>query len=157
MITRMSSRMTSPKVGNGKSLGLLNRSGVLALVAAAVLCGCASGQKAPLASEFTEEGKASWYGQPYHGRTTASGEKFDMHAMTAAHPRLAFGSVVRVTNTNNSKSVEVRINDHYPGGKGRVIDLSRGAFSKIAALETGVVPVRVELVRRAPSGKLYRR
>jgi rare lipoprotein A len=149
--------MASPKTGNRGNFWLMSRSGILAVVLAAMVCGCASGRKASLASEFTEEGKASWYGQPYHGRTTASGEKFDMHAMTAAHPRLAFGSVVRVTNTNNSKSVEVRINDHYPGGKGRVIDLSRAAFSKIASLETGVVPVRVELVRRAPSGKLYRR
>jgi len=150
-------RITPQTAGSRGKWLLAGRSGILTLLLAVVVCGCASGQKASLASEFTEEGKASWYGEPYHGRTTASGEKFDMHAMTAAHPRLAFGSVVRVTNTNNSKSVEVRINDHYPGGKGRVIDLSRTAFSKIAAVETGVVPVRVELVRRAPSGKLYRR
>ena len=79
----------------------------------------------------TESGTASYYADAYHGRPTASGEKFDMHQLTAAHPRLKFGTLVRVTNTVNQRSVLVRINDRGPFVAGRVIDVSLAAAEKL--------------------------
>ena len=74
-----------------------------------------------------ERGLASWYGRKFHGKPTASGERFDMHDLTAAHKTLPFGSRVLVRNLDNQKEIEVRINDHGPHARGRVIDLSRAA------------------------------
>lgn len=92
---------------------------------------------------FTEVGAASWYGKDRHGKLTASGEPFDLHAMTAAHRSLAFGTIVRVTNTATGRAVRVRINDRGPYAKGRVVDLSAAAA---AALDVhGVVNVRLEV------------
>ena len=91
-------------------------------------------------------GKATWYGKKHHGRTTANGEKFDMHAFTAAHKTLPFNTIVRVTNTNNNKNVVVRINDRGPYGKGRVIDLSHAAAEDLGMIRSGVVPVYIEIL-----------
>jgi rare lipoprotein A len=91
-------------------------------------------------------GLASWYGNEYHGRRTASGEIFDEEAMTAAHRELPFGAIVQVTNLTNGKSVRVRINDRGPFVRGRVIDLSKGAARKIGMLNDGVVPVRLDVL-----------
>jgi rare lipoprotein A len=96
---------------------------------------------------FVEEGMASWYGHPYHGRPTASGERFDQDALTAAHRTLPFGTVARVTNLDNDRRVEVVINDRGPFVAGRIVDLSRAAASAIGALGPGVVPARLEVVR----------
>ena len=94
-------------------------------------------------------GMASWYGGHFHGRTTASGERFNKEDFTAAHRTLPFGTLVRVTNTLNGRSVTVRINDRGPFAKGRIIDLSEAAARKLAMLEKGVVRVRIKvLVRR---------
>ncbi|MBM7457142.1 rare lipoprotein A [Oceanisphaera litoralis] len=90
------------------------------------------------------EGMASYYGARHHGRNTASGERFNQHALTAAHRTLPFGTRVRVTNLNNKKSVIVRINDRGPYAKGRIIDLSAQAAREISMIRAGVVPVRVE-------------
>ncbi len=95
-----------------------------------------------------EKGMASWYGNEYHGRTTASGEVFDQYAMTAAHKKLPFGTIVRVKNKRNGKEVTVRINDRGPFKRGRVIDLSRGAADKIEMIRDGVVPVELDIVRK---------
>ena len=95
-----------------------------------------------------ERGMASWYGNEYHGRTTANGETFDQWAMTAAHKKLPFGTVVRVTNKRNGKKVTVRINDRGPFVRGRIIDLSRGAADEIGMVRDGVVPVEVEILER---------
>jgi len=94
---------------------------------------------------YEETGEASWYGKRYRGGTTASGAPFDMNAMTAAHKKLAFGTVVRVTNVENGRSVVVTINDRGPFIPGRIIDLSRGAAAKIGMIDTGVAKVRVEV------------
>ncbi len=94
----------------------------------------------------TLKGNATWYGGRFHGRKTASGERFDKNAMTAAHRTLAFGTVVRVTNLRNGKRVTVRINDRGPYGKGRVIDVSENAARKLGMLRAGVVPVSIEVV-----------
>ena len=91
----------------------------------------------------TEVGVASFYAHKYHGRKTASGEKYNMHEMTAAHRRLPFGSKVRVTNLSNNSSVVVRVNDRGPFVKGRVIDLSLAAAKKLDMVRTGVAKVEV--------------
>ncbi|MFO7973982.1 MAG: septal ring lytic transglycosylase RlpA family protein [Candidatus Hydrogenedentota bacterium] len=93
-----------------------------------------------------EEGLASWYGNEYHGRTTASGEVFNQEAMTAAHPKFPFGTIVHVTNLKNRRTVVVRINDRGPFIRGRVIDLSRGAARELNMLRDGLVPVRIEVL-----------
>jgi rare lipoprotein A len=92
-------------------------------------------------------GKASFYADKYHGRKTASGERFDQRAMTAAHRTLPFGTKVNVTNVRNGKSVIVRINDRGPFVKGRIIDLSRAAFRRIGNPAFGVIRVEIEVVR----------
>ena len=87
-------------------------------------------------------GKATWYGPKFHGKSTASGERFDMYKLTAAHRTLPFGTKVRVTNLKNNKSVIVRVNDRGPwGNKNLIIDLSRAAARKIDSERDGVVPV----------------
>lgn len=93
-----------------------------------------------------QQGMASWYGPGFHGRRSASGERFNQNALTAAHRTLPFGTLVRVTNLNNGQSVVVRINDRGPFAHGRVIDLSRQAASEIGMLGSGVAPVQVEVV-----------
>ncbi|MCC5943902.1 MAG: septal ring lytic transglycosylase RlpA family protein [Bernardetiaceae bacterium] len=94
----------------------------------------------------TQEGQASYYGDKYHGRPTASGEKYNKTQLTAAHPKLAFGTTVRVTNLKNQKTVTVRINDRGPFVRGRIIDLSRAAAEKIDMIRDGVVPVKIEVL-----------
>jgi rare lipoprotein A len=93
---------------------------------------------------YEEIGQASWYGQWHHGRTTASGEKFDMNKLTAAHRSLPLGSSVRVTNLDNGRTVDVTINDRGPFIAGRVIDLSREAARELRMEREGLAPVLVE-------------
>ena len=132
----------------------------LPLLAFLILSGCASalpGDTGSAASATSsrgtttssatyETGEASWYGKRYHGRTTASGAPFDMNAMTAAHKKLPFGTVVRVTNVATGRSVQVTINDRGPFIPGRIIDLSRGAAVKLGIIDSGVAKVRVEVL-----------
>ena len=107
-----------------------------------ILSGCSS---APSVSKGAiEKGKASYYADKYHGRTTASGEVFNQQALSAAHQTLGFGSRVKVTNIANNKSVIVTINDRGPFIRGRIIDLSKKAFSQIASVKQGVIDVTVE-------------
>lgn len=94
-----------------------------------------------------QRGKASWYGRRHHGRKTASGERFDMHAMTAAHRKFPFGTRVRVTNLKNGRSVVVRINDRGPFGRGRIIDVSEAAARALGMIDAGVVACTVERLR----------
>jgi rare lipoprotein A len=93
-----------------------------------------------------QRGMASWYGPGFHGRRSASGERFDQYAMTAAHRTLPFGTVVRVTNLNNGQSIVVRINDRGPFSRGRIIDLSAAAARKLGMMGSGVAPVQVEVL-----------
>jgi len=95
----------------------------------------------------TEVGLASWYGREHHGKRTASGEPFDMEALTAAHRSLPFGTWVRVTHLPTGQTVTVRINDRGPWVGGRVIDLSRRAAQALGILGAGVARVRLEVVR----------
>lgn len=94
----------------------------------------------------TEEGIASWYGEPYHGRRAANGEVFDMEKHTAAHPSLPFESWVRVKRLDIGKETEVRITDRGPFVKGRIIDLSRAAARDLDLIRAGVSKVRVTVI-----------
>ena len=98
------------------------------------------------ASRSLGNGTASYYGRKFHGRRTASGEIFDMGAMTAAHRTLPFGSLVRVTNPANGRSVTVRINDRGPFSRGRVIDVSRAAAEELGLITRGHATVALELI-----------
>lgn len=105
-----------------------------------------------------EEGLASWYGYPYHGRQAANGEIYDMEKLTAAHRTLPFGTWVRVENENNGKTVTVRITDRGPFVDGRIIDLSRAAAREIGLLGPGTAPVRLVVTSRpagVPAEELY--
>jgi rare lipoprotein A len=95
---------------------------------------------------YTETGKATFYADKFQSRKTASGERFDQSAYTAAHKKLPFGTRVKVTNIENGKSVVVRINDRGPFARGRIIDLSRSAFSRIGNTSAGVIKVKIVVV-----------
>jgi rare lipoprotein A len=97
-------------------------------------------------SAFREEGIASWYGTEFEGHATASGELFNPSQLTAAHPSLPFGSMLRITNTQNNRQVTVRVNDRGPFVNTRIIDVSRAAAEALDILATGTAPVVVELV-----------
>jgi rare lipoprotein A len=90
-------------------------------------------------------GNASWYGKSFHGRATASGEDFDMFELTAAHRQLPLGSLVKVTNLHNGKSIIVRVNDRGPYIKNRILDLSYGA-ARMLDFRRGIERVRLDLV-----------
>lgn len=90
--------------------------------------------------------KASWYGPKFHGKFTANGEVYDQMALTAAHKSLSFGTLLKITNPKNGKSVIVRINDRGPYIEGRELDLSKGAAIELGMLEKGVARVKVREV-----------
>lgn len=96
--------------------------------------------KLPTAKQI---GKASWYGHGFHGKKTASGEKFDSTKLTAAHSHLPLGTRAKITNLRNGREVEVRINDRFPYQKGRIIDLSHAAAKELAIKGTGLVSIDV--------------
>lgn len=91
-----------------------------------------------------ETGEASWYGPGFNERETASGETFDQKEMTAAHPSLPMGTTAKITNLENGKKVEVKINDRGPYAKDRVIDLSSGAANKLDMKKDGTAQVKIE-------------
>jgi rare lipoprotein A len=111
------------------------------------VAGCATEVPPPVVSptaKFAQEGKATWYGKEAQGGPTASGERFDMNALTAAHRTLRMNTRVEVENLRNGKKVVVRINDRGPyGGHGRIIDVSYAAAKALDMVEAGVVPVRI--------------
>ena len=97
-------------------------------------------------SGYAEEGNASWYGEPFHGRRASNGEVYDMYKLTAAHRTLPFETMVRVTNLSNGKSTIVRITDRGPFVDNRIIDLSLAAAREVDSVGAGVVPVRLEVL-----------
>ena len=120
-------------------------SAALGVVSLAVLSACATVH--PTTSRPAREaGIASYYAKSQDGWRTASGERYDMHALTAAHPTLPFGSRVRVTNLDNGRSVVVRINDRGPYVEGRVIDLSYAAARELQFISRGTARVRLEVL-----------
>ncbi|MFZ0199700.1 MAG: septal ring lytic transglycosylase RlpA family protein [Candidatus Sulfotelmatobacter sp.] len=96
-------------------------------------------------------GTASWYGEDFEGKPTASGEDYDMYEMTAAHPTLPLGTYVRVTNLHNGKAVVVKVNDRGPIVEGRIIDLSYGAAQALQFQHRGLQRVRLDLVKAGKS------
>ena len=100
---------------------------------------------------FVEQGVASWYGPDFHGGRTATGETYDMHAMTGAHPTLPLPTWVRVTNLENGRAVTLKVTDRGPYGRnyrnGTIIDVSKGAARRLHFLRDGLVRVKVEVVR----------
>src|SRR5215510_5085768 len=128
----------------------MKRSLCVAVAAWVFLSGCGKKRAPPPAMArlgSTQTGTASWYGAPYHGRKAANGEIYDMEKMTAAHRTLPFDTWVRVENTANHKSVEVRITDRGPFVGSRMIDLSHAAARAIEMIAPGTVPVRMEVIR----------
>ena len=136
---------------------------ILVLAALSSTAGCTSapryrakGDQPPKRTAYrkSERGKvyqigmASYYADDYHGKRTANGEIYDMHAMTAAHNELDFGTLIRVTNLGNGKSVTVRINDRGPLVEGRILDLSYAAARKLDMIGSGSAKVRIEILPR---------
>ena len=109
------------------------------LTVAALLLGSACAAVSGAEAKSIQSGGASWYGPGFHGKKTASGERFNTHALTAAHRSLPFGSRVRVTNARTGRSVVVRINDRGPFVGGRVIDLSKAAAQAVGISGVGKV------------------
>ena len=99
----------------------------------------------------SEQGTAGWYGRNYDGKKTASGERFDSTALTAAHRTLPFGTRVRVQNLDNGRSVVVRINDRGPFIRGRVIDVTRAAAGQLGFINAGTARVRLSVLGRGPA------
>ncbi len=130
-----------------------HRPAAFTLLLLMLLTSCAAPQLRPRLWEDPsgEVGLASWYGVPYHGRRTSSGEVYDMYQLTAAHREIPLGSWVEVTNLTNARSLTVRINDRGPFVEGRIIDLSYAAASLLGVTGPGVVPVRVRL-SQGPQG-----
>jgi len=128
-------------VKSGKKV-LINLCGIMSIV---FLYSCAS----PHHSDYSPDqgdtyAVASWYGKKFNGKRTASGERFDMYAMTCAHKTLPFGTKLRVTNPDNNKSVVVTVNDRGPFIPGRQLDLSYGAAKQIGIVKQGVERVKIE-------------
>jgi rare lipoprotein A len=125
----------------------------LLLVAAFASCGPKKKPKpmpSPVPKKYrVTEGVSSWYGRDFHGRKTASGEVFDMHAMTAAHRTLPLGTVVRVTNLETGQSAKLRINDRGPFVRGRDLDCSYGAAKALGFAGAGLARVRIEVIEEA--------
>jgi rare lipoprotein A len=117
----------------------------LGVVSLATLSACAT-THTTTGRPAQESGIASYYGKSEDGHLTASGERYDMHALTAAHRTLPFGSRVRVTNLDNDRSVVVRINDRGPHVEGRVIDLSYAAARELQFIKQGTTRVRLEVL-----------
>lgn len=99
---------------------------------------------------YDETGMASWYGDQFNGRPTATGERFDMHALTAAHKTLPLPGLVEVTNLSNGRRIVVRVNDRGPFVDNRIIDLSRGSAEALGLLQQGLGEVRVRYLGPAP-------
>lgn len=138
--------------------------GQAALVLTLALFGCSEKEpdttaktKKESKATYKEVGEASWYGPGFHGRKTASGEIYDQHDMTAAHPTLPLGTDVEVTNLENKKKVEVEITDRGPYVKDRAIDLSKAAAKKLGMKEEGVSEVKIEttepIKKKSTAGK----
>ncbi len=133
----------------------MKRSVAAVVIALALLTGCARKRHARVAVPpapvpvvgAEEEGIASWYGHPYHGRRASNGEIYDMEKMTAAHRTLPFDTRVRVQNLTNNRSVDVRITDRGPFVDGRIIDLSHAAAREIRMIGPGTAPVRLTILK----------
>ena len=127
---------------------------LLVSVLGILLAGCGTGSprfaSTPSVEPWTGstelEGVASYYADEFHGRTTANGEVYDMNALTAAHRSFPFGTLLRITNTRNGKTVVVRVNDRGPFVEGRIIDLSLGAAKAVDMIKDGTAFVTIDVL-----------
>jgi rare lipoprotein A len=110
------------------------------------LAACRTAEKGRVRIGWSERGEASWYGMPFHGQRTASGERYDMYAMTAAHKELPLGTVVEVRNVENDRRVQVRINDRGPFVKGRILDLSYAAARELDVVRMGTAEIELRVI-----------
>ena len=118
----------------------------LLILGISLLVACTTASRRDPRPGWTQTGMASWYGPGFHGMPTASGEPYDMYALTAAHPSLPFGSVVEVTHLTSGRAVQVRINDRGPFKKRRIIDLSYAAAEVIGLIPAGTGKVEIRLL-----------
>ena len=126
---------------------LFSSAAILAILALSLGAASNSPQKSKESKPY-QVGKASWYGKQFHGRTTASGEQYDMFQFTAAHRQLPLGTWVKVTNMHNGRWVMVRVNDRGPVPESRIIDLSYGAAEMLFdAKDRGLLKVRLDIVQ----------
>src|SRR5215470_18049669 len=124
-----------------------------------LVVGCATSHAVTAPAErallgLEQSGSASWYGLTHQGRQTASGEIYDMRQLTAAHRTFPFGTRVLITNLDNGRTVEVRINDRGPFVDGRVIDVSRAAAERLGGLGRGLMRVRIRVVGLPPVSEI---
>ena len=120
--------------------------GALLLVLGVTLSIDAKPSSAKRVRKHKEEGVASWYGPGFHGKPTASGEIFDMHALTAAHRTLPLGTMVEIRNLENGRTTVARINDRGPHKRGRIVDLSLGAAEELGIERSGIARVRLTVI-----------
>lgn len=152
--------MSSASRSGARRLALAMLALTMVALALALALGACGGAQKPQTPEKTrtgkpassvrgvQEGLATWYGGSLHGRPTASGERFNKNAMTAAHRTLPMQTRVRVTNKRNGRSVVLRINDRGPFGKlSHIIDVSEAAARKLGMVDAGIVPVRIEVIK----------
>lgn len=145
--------------GKRRTVRIRGRPLVLMVITALSVVGCAEVPPQPryhamaeppstcgTAPAYRAVGTASWYGRPYHGRRTASGEIYNMHRFTAAHRSLPFGTRIKVTNIRNGRSVLLTVNDRGPFVRGRIVDVSYRAASELNFARAGLAPVRVQSV-----------
>jgi|PlaIllAssembly_1097288.scaffolds.fasta_scaffold19877_2 rare lipoprotein A len=107
------------------------------------------------AATASESGKIAWYGKKFAGRKTASGEAYNPEALTMAHKTLPFGTLVKVTNPKNNKSVTLRVNDRGPTQSDRVGDVSQAAARKLGMVKSGVIDAELAVVGAAPAKKKH--
>lgn len=141
-----------------KTLKNRSRAAVALVAFCALLTGCSANRRPetrPSGVRPLEKGIASWYGTQFHGRRTASGERFNMNELTAAHPSLPFGTLLEVRNVRNGRSVVVRVNDRGPFSKSRILDLSFAAASEIGLVRAGKAPVELYLVEKGGAPPRY--
>jgi rare lipoprotein A len=122
---------------------------LIATLCIAFLSSCSTTAPAFGERGYTTEGKASYYSPKLKGRSMANGEPYIPQKLTAAHKELPFGTKVKVTNLETNKTVKVKITDRGPFVKGRIIDLSEAAAKRINSIESGVVPVKVKVIKAA--------
>jgi len=135
-------RETARRASRRRSVPLL----VAALGVVVLFAACRSASRDRVRLGWTERGEASWYGFPFHGKRTASGERFDMHMMTAAHRELPMGTVLEVRNLDNDRRVQVRINDRGPFVRGRILDLSFAAATELDMVRTGTAEIELRVI-----------
>ena len=139
--------MERPMTRLPKILGILAAALILPFLLQACSASPSAGTYAPeVGAAYSQVGMASWYGGKFHGRQTASGQRYDMHAMTAAHKSLPFGTRVRVTNLANKRSVVLTINDRGPFVRGRIVDVSMRAAEVLRFKHQGTARVRLEVL-----------